>query len=60
MENSREQKLSVNDLMRLFGNKVGQDNEGHPFIFADVEEDEELLHREDDEENEDNDMGNDL
>ncbi|EME40686.1 hypothetical protein DOTSEDRAFT_177817 [Dothistroma septosporum NZE10] len=60
MENSSKQSLSVNDLMRLFGNKVGEDNDGRPFIFPDAEDDEEWLHREDDEENEDNDMGNDM
>lgn len=57
---TKEQKLAVKDLIRLFGNKVGEDNDGHPFIFADVEDDPEYLHREDDEENEDNDMGNEM
>ncbi len=33
--NSGPEKLSVPDLMRLFGNEVGEDGEGRPFIFAD-------------------------
>ena len=29
------ERLSVEDLMRLFGNEVGEDEEGRPFIYAD-------------------------
>lgn len=33
-DSKRREKLSVHDLLRLFG-PVGEDEEGKPFIFAD-------------------------
>ena len=40
-DSKRKEKLSINDLMRLFG-KVGEDGEGRPFIFAEGANDEEV------------------
>ncbi|KAI5363033.1 putative helicase, Zinc finger, RING-type, Zinc finger, RING/FYVE/PHD-type [Septoria linicola] len=53
MENPRlKEKLSMDELLRMFGD-VGHDENGHPFIFAETgEEDHECL-REEDEDNED-------
>ena len=55
------EKLSVEDLMRLFG-KVGEDDEGKPFIFADgpngYDEDEHLRVPRPDEDDEERFMGN--
>lgn len=33
-DSKRKEKLSVQDLMRLFGGNVGEDGEGRPFIIA--------------------------
>lgn len=54
-------KLDVRDLMRLFG-KVGDDEEGHPFIFAEgadrYDENDPTRLAEDDEDDEMGFMGN--
>ncbi|KAK0864308.1 hypothetical protein LTR87_015838 [Friedmanniomyces endolithicus] len=42
MSDSRKRDLSVKDLMKLFG-PVEEDEEGHPFIFAEVDDGEEHL-----------------
>jgi len=57
MSDSRKRDLSVKDLMKLFG-PVEEDEEGHPFIFAEVDDGEEHLRVPNlDEEDEEQDMG---
>ena len=53
----RKQRLSVTDLMRLFG-RVGEDGEGKPFIFADEDGDPITRLAQMEIENEDDFMGN--
>ena len=53
-----KQKLTVSDLMRLFGD-VHEDSDGIPFIFADEAEDEHLRLANVDDEDEMGFMGND-
>ncbi|KAK8219371.1 hypothetical protein M8818_001106 [Zalaria obscura] len=38
-DSKRPERMSVKDLMGLFGGSVGEDDEGKPFIFADDHED---------------------
>ena len=59
MDSSKmKEKLTVEDLMRLFG-RVEEDEEGVPFIFADEPEDEHLRLANVDDEDEMGFMGND-
>lgn len=30
--------MTAHDLLKLFGNEVGEDDEGHPYIFPEAEE----------------------
>ncbi len=57
MSESRKRDLSVKELMKLFG-PVDEDDEGHPFIFAEDDGSEEHLRVPNlDEEDEEQDMG---
>ncbi|KAK1061371.1 hypothetical protein LTR74_011122 [Friedmanniomyces endolithicus] len=57
MSDSRKREMSIKDLMKLFG-AVDEDNEGRPFIFAEVDDSEEHLRVPNlDKEDEEQDMG---
>lgn len=61
-DSKRKEKLSIHELMRLFG-QVKEDGDGHPFIFAEdaFDEDEEPQHMrpvEELSENDEDGMGN--
>lgn len=59
MNSSRmRDKLTVDDLLRLFG-RVGSDEQGNPFIFAEETSDDHLRHAERDDNDEADFMGND-
>lgn len=45
MDSSKlQEQLDIRDLLKLFGNEVGDDDEGRPFIFADADDGDERLH----------------
>jgi len=57
MSDSRKREMSIKDLMKLFG-PVDEDDEGRPFIFAEVDDSEEHLRVPNlDKEDEEQDMG---
>jgi len=60
-DSRRKDTPTVHDLLRLFGNQVGEDGEGRPFIFAEggeLDDGEHLRLPNNDEEDEGQFMGN--